>query len=254
MLRACVNRGGVESLICAKQPLVVEQECRLPAQAQEALRCWQARCGAIVTVCDSQQNYYRARISHWQNDEVSIVPFEMLAVPESPLQLCVYQALPAKERFDWVLQKLTEIGVSRVVPFTCGHSSTLEGYDAAQKKSHRWPQVILRASRQCRRAQLMELAAVHSWEDMLQSLLDWDIKLLLAEKGSCWTFNEGIGRGRPERVAVIIGPEGGFDSAETEQAQNCGAVPVSLGARILRTETAALVAATLAQHCVGDYV
>ena len=95
--------------------------------------------------------------------------------------------------------------------------------------------------------------AVCDFDTMLNSLSDWDVKLLLSEKGAAWSFREGIGSTRPDRIAVIIGPEGGFADEEIEQAQGRGVVPVSVGRRILRTETAAIVAATLAQFCVGDY-
>lgn len=253
MTRACVNGGGVASRICSDSCFVLEQEAALSALGRQALETWQARVGEIMTVMDGQQRYFRARITALDEVEARVVPFAELAAPESPLEICVYQALPDKERFELVLQKLTEIGVSRIVPFVSHRSATLEQRDAGQKKSHRWPDVLLRAGRQCRRAQLPELAEVHSWDELLASLPEWDVKLLLAEKGHAWSFQEGIGSGRPDRLALIIGPEGGFDGEEIEQAQQYGVVPVSLGSRILRTETAAIVAASLAQFCVGDY-
>jgi 16S rRNA (uracil1498-N3)-methyltransferase len=249
----CVNNGGAESLIVCDQSLELEQEAALGVTGRHALTLWQARLGEIVTVVDSQQRCFRARICQLNDDDAVVVPFELLSEVESPLEICVYQALPEKERFELVLQKLTEIGVDRIVPFVSQHSTTLEQRDAGQKKSHRWPDVILRAGRQCRRAQLPELMAVCQWADVLESLAEWDVKLLLSEKGASWSFREGVGSGRPDRIALIIGPEGGFACEEIEQAQQYGVVPVSLGARILRTETAAIVAATLAQFCVGDY-
>ncbi|MCD6527660.1 MAG: 16S rRNA (uracil(1498)-N(3))-methyltransferase [Desulfuromonas sp.] len=253
MSHACVNQGGRDSRISCDTVLQLEQECFLGAAGLQALQIWQARPGEVMTAVDAQQRYFRARISALDAEQAMVIPFAELESPESPLEICVYQALPEKERFELVLQKLTEIGVMRIVPFVSEHSTTLEKRDAGQRKSHRWPDVLLKAARQCRRAQLPELAEVHSWSQMLNSLADEDVKLLLSEKGTGWSFREGLGSSRPDRLALIIGPEGGFEESEIDEAQQYGVVPVSLGSRILRTETAAIVAASLAQFCVGDY-
>nr|WP_320115919.1 16S rRNA (uracil(1498)-N(3))-methyltransferase [uncultured Desulfuromonas sp.] len=249
----CVNNGGSVSRIVSACALTLEQEAAIGLAGRDALSIWQARVGEIVTVEDPFQQCYRARITDLDDADATVVPFEMIDAVESPVQICLCQALPEKERFELVLQKMTEIGVNRIVPFISQHSTTVEERDAGQKKSHRWPDVLLRAGRQCRRAELPELMAVCDFDTMLESLSDWDVKLLLSEKGAAWSFREGIGSARPDRIAVIVGPEGGFADAEIEQAQGRGVVPVSVGRRILRTETAAIVAATLAQFCVGDY-
>ncbi|MBN2645314.1 MAG: 16S rRNA (uracil(1498)-N(3))-methyltransferase [Desulfuromonadaceae bacterium] len=249
-----MNDQRNETLIRCPGHLKLEQEAVLSVDGCQALALWQARCGEILTVQDDQQNFFRARLSFWQQDEARIVPFEAIENPESPVEICVYQALPEKERFEWIVQKLTEIGVVRIVPFTCARSTTLEQRDAGQRKSHRWPDVILRAARQCRRALLPQLDEVRSWQEVLEELADWDVKLLLAEKGMRWSFGEGLGHSRPQRVALLVGPEGGFEEQEVLAAQQRGAVPVQVGPRILRTETAAVVGATLVQGRVGDYV
>jgi len=231
----------------------LEQEAFVGSAARAALDIWQARVGEIVTVEDPFQQCYRARITGLKDDDATLVPFERIEPVESPLQICVCQALPEKERFELVLQKITEIGINRIIPFVSRHSTTVEERDSGQKKSHRWPDVVLRAGRQCRRAQLPELMEVVDFETMLDAVADWDVKLLLSEKAAAWSFREGIGSARPDRIAVIVGPEGGFANEEIDLAQGRGVVPVTVGRRILRTETAAIVAAALAQFCVGDY-
>ncbi len=249
----CVNSGGPVSRIVSTCALTLEQETAIGTAARDALIIWQARVGEIVTVEDPFQQCYRARITGLDEGDATVVPFEQIDAVESSLKICVCQALPEKERFELVLQKMTEIGVTRIVPFVSRHSTTVEQRDAGQKKSHRWPDVLLRAGRQCRRAQLPELMEVIDFETMLDALADWDVKLLLSEKNTAWSFREGIGTAKPDRIAVIVGPEGGFADEEITLAQSRGVVPVSVGRRILRTETAAIVAATLAQFCVGDY-
>lgn len=129
----CVNSGGAVSRIVSGCALSLEQESAVGTAARNALAVWQARVGEIVTIEDPFQQCYRARITGLEEADATVVPFEMIDAVESPLQICVCQALPEKERFELVLQKMTEIGVNRIVPFISHHSTTLEERDAGQK-------------------------------------------------------------------------------------------------------------------------
>jgi 16S rRNA (uracil1498-N3)-methyltransferase len=250
---SCVNNGGPASLIRLDRVPQLEVSAPLSQAAQDALACWQARPGEVLTVVDPATTAYRARITSIDPADASCVPFQRLPGPvESPLRIEVYQSLPDRERFELVLQKLTELGVARMVPLESGRSATLEERDARQKKSHRWPEVISKASRQCRRAMLPELMPVHSFAEALECAAAAELKLMLYEGEVLWSFTEGFGSFRPQSVALLVGPEGGFSAAEVEQAQTTGFMPVSLGPRMLRTETAAIVAAALLQSYLGD--
>jgi len=231
----------------------LEEEISLPAEALQALSLWQARAGEVVTVVDPQQTCYRARLNRFDGRCATCTPFQRLSASvESSLQIEVYQSLPDKERFELVLQKLTELGVNRIVPIESERSSTLAERDSGQKKSHRWPDVILKASRQCRRAMLPELLEVHSFADALNCASSTELKLMLYEGDASWSLTEGFGSFTPQSVALLVGPEGGFSADEVEQAQAEGFLPVTLGPRILRTETAAIVAAAIVQSSLED--
>jgi len=248
-----VNNGGPASLVRLELVPQLEVEIPLPQTALFALACWQARPGEVLSVVDPDMTAYRARITRIDPAGAACVPFQRLPGPvESPLRIEVYQSLPDRERFELVLQKLTELGVARMVPLESGHSTTLEELDARQKKSHRWPEVISKASRQCRRAMLPELMPVHTFTEALDRAAPTELKLMLYEGDVLWSFTEGFGSFRPQSVALLVGPEGGFSSTEVEEAQARGFLPVSLGPRILRTETAAIVAAALLQSYLGD--
>jgi 16S rRNA (uracil1498-N3)-methyltransferase len=250
---ACVNEGGPASLVRLAAVPKLETEVILPAVAVEALKCWQARPGEIVTVVDPEQTCYRARLTALEAEQGRAVPFEKFPRPlESRVAIEVYQALPEKERFELILQKLTEIGVARVVPYVSRRSVTLEERDAGQRKSHRWPEVVLRAARQCRRAMLPELYPVSSWDAATSLASHAELKLMLFEGNAPWTLKEALSGARPDRIALLVGPEGGFAPEEVEDAQRSGFLPVSLGPRILRTETAAIVGAALLQYALGD--
>lgn len=255
MLRSCVNNGGVPSRICAPEQLNLESEVELcDPEVIRALEIWQTRCGEIITLADGAGEFYRARVKHRDERSVRLIPFERIRNPESPVEIHVYQALPQKERFEWILQKLTEIGVTRIIPFTSEHSISLGERDAHQGKSHRWPEVVRKAACQCRRAQIPELYPVMGWSEILSEVQDVDVRILLAEQGGSWSMRAALNMSRLAQVAVVVGPEGGFSVREIDSAQQHGILPVTLGARILRTETAAIVGATLIQGLAGDYV
>ena len=250
---ACVNQGGPDSIVRLGEVPQLDRETPLTDDAIDALSRWHARPGEVMTLVDPEATSYRARIISLEPDQASCIPFESLPVPaESLLEIEIYQALPERERFELILEKLTELGVARIVPMETEHSSTLAERDAGQKKSHRWPDLIRRASRQCRRAMLPQLNSVSAFSVALNVAAAAELKLMLYEGAAAWTLTEGFGSYKPRGVALMIGPEGGFSAGEVEAAQNVGFLPVSLGSRILRTETAAIVAAALVQSYLGD--
>ena len=249
----CINQGGLLSRILLPEVPVLEKELQLPSETLSSLGNWGARVGEIFTVCDPQRQEYRARITAIGNDFVTVLPFVRICSSESPIHISLFQALPEKERFELILQKATEIGVNRIVPFTCQRSTSLRERDAGQKKSHRWPGVLLRAARQCRRAEIPELFPVLSWQQVLEaSAAQADLSLICYEGPGTVRLAEVMKTSSPRKVALIIGPEGGFPPQEIEQAISVGVVPVGLGPRILRTETAAILAAALIQFSLGD--
>jgi 16S rRNA (uracil1498-N3)-methyltransferase len=250
---ACVNSGGAQSLVRLDAVPSLETEVRLSGDALRALRCWEVRPGEIFTVVDPEQTCYRARLASLSPDVAAAVPFQVLGRPvESAVAIEVYQALPEKERFELILQKLTEVGAARIVPYESTRSISLEERDGAQRKSHRWPEVVLRAARQCRRAVIPELYPVLDWEAATYCASHADLKLMLFEGDAPWTLREALDGVRPDRVALLVGPEGGFTDREVEDARALGFLPVSLGPRILRTETAAIVGAAILQYALGD--
>lgn len=252
MRPSCVNGGGLESLLRLAHLPRNEEETAFAPGAGVALQAWAARPGEVLTALDPQQGYWRVRLTA-VGMESRGVPFQLLAgSAESRVAIEVYQAVPEKERFELVLQKLTELGVTRIVPVETAHSVTVAERDAGQVKSHRWPEVILRAARQCRRAILPELFPALPFAAALPLAAEAELALMLYEGEGGWSLREALGKLRPQRVSLLVGPEGGFAGHEVEAARALGIVPVSLGPRILRTETAAIAGATLLQGLLGD--
>lgn len=130
----CVNQGGPDSQVLLESIPILEKELALPFESVRALAFWKARVGQIITLVGPENRYFRGRLTSVADTVATVVPFVELPVPvESSLCLTVFQALPERERFELVLEKLTEIGVQRIVPFQSQRSITLQERDAGQK-------------------------------------------------------------------------------------------------------------------------
>jgi len=112
--------------------------------------------------------------------------------------------------------------------------------------------VLLRAARQCRRAEIPELFPVLEWAQVLESTSGYDLSMIFYAGARTTSLAAVLERRSPTSIALIIGPEGGFSPQEIEQASSCGIVATGLGSRILRTETAAIVATAAIQLSLGD--
>jgi 16S rRNA (uracil1498-N3)-methyltransferase len=172
---------------------------------------------------------------------------------ESPLDLLLLQSLPDKERMEWIIQKVTELGVSAIVPFYSKRSITLEEREKRQRKAHRWPIIARKAAQQCRRAVVPIIESYTDFPRALTYAKDYDLKILLWERerrsGLSKILSENI---LPSRICVLVGPEGGFTKKEISVAQESGFIKAGLGPRILRTETAAITIIAIIQYQWGD--
>ena len=165
-----------------------------------------------------------------------------------PFDLVLFQALPDKERMELIIQKGTELGVKTIVPFKSKHSISLQEREAVQPKAHRWQAIALKAAKQCRRAIVPLVAPYCSYEGALEQARPLEFKLLLVEKEEERLAPLIRGMPPPKNIALMVGPEGGWDAAEVEQTREEGFFSVGLGGRILRTETAAIAACAILQY------
>ncbi len=253
MIRACAEGKEASSRIVIDEELVLQKPVTVGPAARAALGHWQPRVAEAFTITDRSGREFRARVEELTDDSAVLLPFESLPRPsESPVGITLYQALPQRERFELILQKGTELGVQRFVPFVSQHSIDQADYDAKQKKSHRWPHVLLKAAKQCRRAVIPELGETCSLDAAVYEARQSDLRLFFYEGDSCWSLRDAVGSEKPCRVALFVGPEGGFSPEEVDDFRTLGFLPVSLGPRILRTETAAIAGTAIIQHVVGD--
>ena len=168
---------------------------------------------------------------------------------EPGTELALYQCALKRDRFEWVLQKGTELGVSRFVPVI---SSRTEVRPAARllPKYERWRAIIREAAEQSRRGRLPVLANPLLWDEALDQ--GSGLRLLFWEEAE--VNSRGLGRvvRDVDNVALLVGPEGGISKQEAASATSRGWLPMSLGPRILRAETAALAAVTVVMTLSGE--
>ncbi len=217
-----------------------------PQLAHRLVRVLRLKRGDHVILSDGGAHDYEVQLTAVSAQAVTgLVVGEREAPAEPHTVLVLYQALIRANRFDLVLEKGTEIGVARFVPVSSARSLMQEGDEPSAARSERWRRIVIEAAEQCGRGRLPEVAAPLPFDEAVRrapglKLLPWE-----EERGQrLTTFLHSL-RERPRQVSVFIGPEGGFEAEEVELARGEGAVAVTLGARIMRSETAGIVAAAL---------
>jgi 16S rRNA (uracil1498-N3)-methyltransferase len=178
---------------------------------------------------------------------------------ESPLDLTLAIALLKHEKFDLVIQKATELGVSRFIPLDSERADVrLRDSREAHKRVTRWRRIALEAAKQSGRARVPEIMAPLTFTFLLMSAVEekespnMATRLMFAERGGRSLRETIASFDRPTKMVALVGPEGGWTDEEIELARAGGWKIVTLGGRTLRAETAAIVVTTLLQHRFGD--
>lgn len=166
---------------------------------------------------------------------------------ESSLEIELAIGVSRGERFDWVLQKATELGVTRIVPLMTERTEVKISGDRLEKIRDRWQQILISACEQCQRNRLPQLSdpvALPNWLEAVTS----DVRFVLHHRDT-QSLPQAA---RPVSVSLLIGPEGGLSDGEIVLAKQAGFDALTLGPRVLRTETAPIAAITLVQYLWGD--
>ena len=225
-----------------------------PPQAHHAVRVLRLAAGDTLALFNGDGAEYPARVERVSKREVTVKVQERRIVSrESPLAVTLAQAIASGERMDYTIQKAVELGVAAIQPLAASRSVVrLSGERADRRVSH-WRAVAIAACEQCGRNHLPPIAAVaplERWLAQWPARNDGSRPLLLSPRGET-TLRE---LDRPAKTVVILaGPEGGLTQDEESAARRSGFIPVSLGPRVLRTETAAVAALAAMQALWGDF-
>jgi 16S rRNA (uracil1498-N3)-methyltransferase len=244
-----LTRVYVEAPVAAGKRVVVDGSA-----ANHIARVLRLRGGDALTVFDGSGGEFGARIEELRKDTVVVAVEEHRPLDrESPLPLTLVQGISRGERMDWVIQKATELGATRIVPVFTKRSVVRLDEKQAERKLQHWRAIAVAACEQCGRNRIPDLAAPLDYFDALATGTHAHptspTRLLLSPTGDLRINDlEDVGNG----ITVLIGPEGGLEDVEQEAAIAAGFQAVRLGPRILRTETAAIAALTIIQSYFGD--
>lgn len=210
--------------------------------------------GDHLIVFDGAGKAHEAEITALSADTVTVRLLKRSDVSvESPLNLAVAQGLLKEKKMDVLVRHLTELGMTRWVPFQAERSVPRQDDKKRRANGERWEKIAREALKQCGRSRLPAVGAVVRFDDMIAVADGYAVKLFFWEKaGDGLPPRPPDGAGHPASVFIVLGPEGGFSEREAACARAAGFDLVSLGPRILRAETAALVAGALAQYLYGD--
>jgi 16S rRNA (uracil1498-N3)-methyltransferase len=226
------------------------------ALAQRFSKVLRLRPGDEVTLFDGsgpEAQVRFERLTQRGGDAMVLRRFEGL--PEPRVRINLYQSITKSDRFEWLLEKATELGVATFTPLITRRAVAKP--EAGGQKSERWRRIVVEAAEQCQRSALPEIATPQRFLDAIPAaggvlLIPYEAagetapniaEVLSREIDALFTLAE---------VSIFIGPEGGYEPAEVQAAVDAGAHVVSLGRRVLRSETAGLVAATLTLHACGE--
>jgi len=175
-----------------------------------------------------------------------------LSKRDSPLEITLAQSLIKGEKMDYLIQKATELGVKEIIPFFSSRSVPLLEKSGRLKRYHRWGRISIEASKQCGRGVVPKIELLHDYSEMLQIASPGSLRLILCEREG-GKLKEVLERSKEKtRIFFIVGSEGGFSQNEVEEAKRAGFIPVTLGKRILRAETASLCLLSILQYEKGD--
>jgi 16S rRNA (uracil1498-N3)-methyltransferase len=238
-------------------PALDADRVELPAAlAHRLAKVLRLRAAAEIALFDGSGAEARVRLEELTERRGVAIVVERYDAPAEPhVKLHLYQSITKGERFEWLLEKGTEIGVARFVPIIAARAVVKTGGDG--NRLDRWRRIAVEAAEQCGRGAVPAVAAPERFGEALASapgvlLFPYEeagavapniAHVLREEIDAVFALGE---------VSVFIGPEGGWEPAEVEAATLAGARVVTLGERVLRSETAGLVAATLALHALGE--
>ncbi len=173
---------------------------------------------------------------------------------ESPLELVVAQSFLKEGKMDDLVRKLTELGISRWIPFISERSVPRPDENRILARTKRWEKIAKEAAKQCKRVKITGIGKAVSFEDVIALEKDFDLKIVFweNEKNLLDPKNPAPGHADLKKILVMFGPEGGFAVSEIEKAKESGFITAGIGPRILKAETATICACALMQFLFGD--
>lgn len=210
--------------------------------------------GEEVVLNDCAGVEYLAKISEVTKSEVTLDIIEKLDINnESDVEIVLFQGMPKAQKMDLIVQKGTELGISKFIPLITERVDVKLKGDF--KKLDRLNRIALEACKQSKRSVIPEVLSPIGIDELINEINAFDLILVPYENKEDYGIKglmKDIDKENIKRVCIIVGPEGGFEESEIERLKDAGSYIITLGKRILRTETAGFVATSLIQYELGD--
>ena len=206
-----------------------------------------------LEVCDMDNNEYICKIKEINKDNILLDIIETVNIKrESSLKVKLYQGMPKGTKMELILQKLTEIGVEEIVLVQTKRSVAKVDDKKEDKKIERWERIIYEAAKQSKRGKIPTLRGVLSFKEALADMKNNDFNIVPYENERTKSIKQAIKDIDINNIGIFVGPEGGFAEEEIKQIEDINGQSVSLGPRILRTETASVVASSIVLYELSD--
>lgn len=219
-------------------------------EADHIGRVLRMKAGEELTLCDREGTFYDAVITDLSGGRVLAKISRAYPAPTEPkVRITLFQGIPKNSKLEFVVQKATEIGVARIVPV---NTARIVAKLEKENKVLRLRKIAAEAAKQSRRGIVPEVLDPISFEKAVKLAGELDLAFIPYEEETALSAKDFLRGKTAGTLGIFIGPEGGFEPGEVDLAISGGITPVTLGPRILRTETAGLVAASLALYELGD--
>lgn len=230
--------------ITEKQALITGEE------AQHISRVLRMKKGDEVTLCDGEGNFYEAVLSDFSDKSVTAdILSSRRAETEPETKITIFQGVPKNPKLETIVQKATEIGVVRIVPVDTVR--TVAKLDKSAKVD-RLRKIAKEAAKQSKRGIIPYVNDAVSFKEAVKMASEADLALIPYEEEREVSLKKALSGKNPQTVAIMIGPEGGFEKEEICLAKESGVISVTLGKRILRTETAPLAVSAAILYELGE--
>ncbi len=221
--------------------LNADQVSLSPSESHHLTRVLRVERGQELTLFDGEGIRAKAIVIAVSKKALSVKIIKRDTVSESGIQITLIQALPKPERFEWILQKATELGIRRIQPILSTH--TIHRSKNSEKQTARWQSILRNAAQQCGVARLPQIQPIKKISSIIPTLEKMDIIFIGSLRRNVQPFREAfqkIDKSKINTAALLIGPEGDFTREEIDAVETSGAIPVTFCQQILRTETAAI--------------
>ena len=233
-------------------PLLDEMSIQGP-DAHHMSRVLRLQVGNQIIVVSPDGSAGVGEIKSISTDEVTLTLQELLKEDkEAPINVYLAQGLPKSDKMDYIVQKAVELGVKGIYPLEAEHS--VVQYDQAKKskRQERWQKIAAEAAKQCGRGIIPTVEPIAGLARILEKFDAETLVIMLYEGQAAQGIKQALTENKETNYLLIVGPEGGFSTKEVALCQRFGASIVTLGPRILRTETAALAGVSIVMYECGD--